>query len=161
MHRAFDRCGADGIEVGVYFRRFHRGVLQQQCEVSDGSLFLFPCFHAQCGCEADGVGERCQAAVGVVLTQQDAVFRSRGKHAVGFIDTLHYEVVDEHADVRLVALQDELSCLWHVRCVLSCCESGIDSRHESLSCRLLIACGAVHLSCEEQSSAEFRFERVV
>ena len=40
-------------------------------------------------------------------------------------------------------------------------DGGVDTSHEALACRLLIARGAVHLSREEQSGAKPRLERVV
>ena len=42
--------------------------------------------------------------VGIVLAQQDAVLRAAGEHAVGLFGPLGDQVVDQHADVGLIAV---------------------------------------------------------
>src|SRR5690606_23265359 len=44
-----------------------------------------------------------QAQVGVVLAQLQAILGPRGEHAVGLGDAARDEVVDQHAEVGLVA----------------------------------------------------------
>ena len=57
--------------------------------------------------EPDPPAERRQPAVGVVVPQQQPVLGPRREHAVRLIDALRHQVVDQHADVRLAAVEDE------------------------------------------------------
>ena len=99
-------------------------------------------------------GIRREANVGIVLAQQYAVFGSRGKHTIGLVHAFCHKVVDEHANIRLVAVEHE----WLASGALEC---GIDTRHQALARRLLISGGAVYLSCEEQAADSLSLERVV
>jgi len=49
---------------------------------------------------AAGLG---QAQVGVVFAQDQPVFRAAGEHAIGLARATRDEVIDEHADIGLVA----------------------------------------------------------
>jgi hypothetical protein len=64
--------------------------------------------------EADGGGARGEAEVGVVLAEEQAVFGAAGEHAVGFGAALGDEVVDHHAEVGLVAAEDEFRFSQHL-----------------------------------------------
>ncbi len=95
-----------------------------------------------------------QACVGIVLTEQDAVFGTRGEHAVGLIHALRREIVNQYADVRLVALQ-------HHRIASGAFQRGIDTRHQALTGRLFVPRGAVDLTGDEQSGNDLALERVL
>ena len=82
------------------------------------------------------LGEAC---IGIVLAKQYSVLGTRGEHAVGLVHALRDKVVNEHAYVGLVAMQDELLLALEFQC-------RIDAGNKSLSCRLLVAGGAVDLS---------------
>ena len=51
--------------------------------------------------------ERGQASVGVVLPQQQPKLGTRGEHAVWFVDAAGHQIIDQHADVRLLAPDDQ------------------------------------------------------
>ena len=92
--------------------------------------------------------------IGIVLSQQYAVLGSRREHAVGFVHSLRYKIVDQHADVCLVALQ-------HDRLLSLQAAVGVDARHKSLGGGLLIPGGAVYLTCKIQIVNEFGLQRVL
>ena len=97
--------------------------------------------------------EGCQTQVGVVLTQKYAVLGARGEHAVRFIDALGYEVVYQHADICLVAVEDDGLPAAEFAC-------GVYSGHESLRRGLLISRRAVDLAREIEVVDEFCLEGV-
>ena len=66
-------------------------------------LLLLIALVALCRCKTYFVRFLRQSCIGVVLPEEDAVFGSGGEHAVWFIYALRHQVVDEDADVRLVA----------------------------------------------------------
>ena len=45
---------------------------------------------------------------GVVLPQEQAVFRARGEHPVRFVRAFRHQIIDQHADIGLVPLQYNL-----------------------------------------------------
>ena len=51
--------------------------------------------------------ERSESQVGIVLSEQNAVLGARGEHPVRFVDALRHQIVDQHADVGFVALQND------------------------------------------------------
>nr|GFC33568.1 hypothetical protein [Tanacetum cinerariifolium] len=73
-----------------------------------------------------GVGHGREAQVGIVLAQQDAVLGAAREHAVRLLGAFVDEVIDEHADVRLVALEREGGLV--VGALV-----GVDARHEALA----------------------------
>ena len=95
-----------------------------------------------------------EAHIRIVLTEFYAVFRPRGHHAVGFVRTLGDEVVDEDADVRLVAGKHHLFPSFQP-------QRGVEPRHEPLRRRLLVAAAPVELTRKVQPGEEFAFQRGV
>ena len=59
--------------------------------------------------EAEIAPKRGEAFISVVSTQQEAVFGAAGEHAIRFARRLCNEIVEHHADVRLIALQTNWS----------------------------------------------------
>ena len=49
------------------------------------------------------VGFFCQAHIGIILAEQDAIFGTGGKHTVRFVYTFRYEVVNKYADIGFIA----------------------------------------------------------
>lgn len=98
--------------------------------------------------EPELASEGCQTQVGVVLTQQYAVLGARGEHAVRLVDALGYEVVDQHADICLVAPQDDTL-------LAAECAGGVDTRHQTLRCGLLVSRRSVYLAREVEPRHEF------
>ena len=91
--------------------------------------------------QTDGVADFGQAEIGVILTQQQAVFAAAGHHAVRFVGALGRQIVHEHADIRLIASQcDGRPALHKAR--------GVDPREDALRGGLLITAGAVDLPGE-------------
>ena len=104
---AVQRRGAYLFESGVHVGRFHRCVGAERCQATDVLLLLQPPVVTFARCEAEVVRQLRQSGVGVVLSEQDAVFCARGEHAVWLVHTLRREVVDEHAYITLVAFHDQ------------------------------------------------------
>ena len=96
--------------------------------------------------------QRREPDVGIVLPEQDAVFRPRGEHPVGFIDPFRNEVVDQDTDVRLVPAQDKglLSAQLPV---------GVDTRHNPLRRGFLITRGSIDLARQEEVFDAARLQR--
>ena len=92
--------------------------------------------------------------VGIVLTKEDAILSAGSEHTIWLVHAFGHEVVNQHTDVCLVALQHEFLFSCHF-------QGGIHASHESLSCCFLITCGSVHLSCEEESADDFRLQCVL
>ena len=65
----------------------------------------------------------------------------------GSVDTLRDQVVDQHADIGLGAVEHE------VRPPPPAAQRGIDAGHQTLRRRLLVAGGAVDLAGQEQAAA--------
>ena len=53
------------------------------------------------------MGQRRQPAVGIVGPQQQPVFGPAGEHAVRLVDAARDQVVDHHADIRLIAAEHQ------------------------------------------------------
>ena len=84
--------------------------------------------------------------IGIVGTQRQAVLGARGEHAVGLDHTLGGEVVDQHAEIGLGAVGDEIGRAPAGR------QGGVDAGEQALGRRLLVAGGAVDLAGEEQAA---------
>ena len=82
--------------------------------------------------------------VGIVLTEQYAVFGPRGKHAVWLVDAFCHKVVDKHTYVCLVAAK-------HKRLFAEELQGGICACYQALTGGLLIARSTVYLSGKEQT----------
>ena len=94
--------------------------------------------------QAHAVADLRQPQVGVVLAQKQAVFASAGHHAVGLVRALGRQVVHQHADIGLVAAEDDaLPALHKAR--------GVDACQNALRAGLLVAAGAVDLAREVQT----------
>ena len=79
------------------------------------------------------------------------MFRPRGHHAVRLVGALGDEVVDEHADVRLVAREHDGLPSFES-------ERGVETRDEPLRRRLFVSAAAVDLTREIQSADELALE---
>src|SRR5437764_87152 len=91
------------------------------------------------GEQADVVAELGETEVGVVLTEDEAVFRPGCEHAVGFDGAFGDEVIDQDTDVGLIAAKNNWILASNVAC-------GVDSSHKSLSTSLFVARSAVYLT---------------
>ena len=102
--------------------------------------------------QAQLVPDGGQSLVGVVLAQQQAVFRAAGHHAVGVGAALGDQVVDQGADIAGSAVEDERFLALHPA-------RGIDAGNQALGRRFLVAGGSVKLSGAVQARYLDKFER--
>ena len=114
-------------------------------------FLLQPPFVSVASGDAEAVGLFCQAGIGIILAQENAVFRTRGEHTVRLVDPLCREVVNQHADIAFVPVHYE-------RCFAGTKQGCIDPCNRTLSASLLVSCRAVYLSGKEQSVYDFRFQ---
>ncbi len=147
-----ERRGAQLLKTGVdLIPHFHReGFTPFDESVSLLTLLLHEA-EAFGGGETYGGSSRREAHVGVILPEQYAIFGARREHAVRFIHALRHQIVYEHADVSLVPTQHERGLPFHR-------EGRVNSGHQPLSCRLLIAGGAIHLPGEIETGHELRLQ---
>ena len=85
-----------------------------------------------------------EAQVGVVLAQLQAVLGAAGEHAVGLGDAARDQVVDQHAEVGLVAARAPAGLAPRL-------QRGVDARQQPLRGRFLVAGRAVDLAGEEEA----------
>ena len=95
-----------------------------------------------------------QALIRIVLAQQEPVFRPRGKHPVWFPGVLGNEIVDQHADIGLRAVQDQRRLPLDL-------QGRIDPGHDALGRSLLIPGSPVDLAGMIQSLHVLGFEGLV
>ena len=97
---------------------------------------------------------RRQAQVGVVLAQQQAIFRAAREHPIRLARAARDEIVDQHADVGLVAARPPRRALLHA-------QRRIDAGEDALRGGLFVAGRAVDLAREEQAGDELRLQAVL
>ena len=102
--------------------------------------------------EPQPVGERRQAAVGVVGPQQQAILRPAGEHPVRLVGAAGDQIVDHHADVGLIAAQ-------HQRLFVSDRQRRVRPGDESLGGGLFVAGGAVDLAGAKKARHPLGFQR--
>ena len=86
--------------------------------------------------QTDAPAQRRQPAVGVVVAQQQAILGPAGEHAIRLIDALGHQVVDEDADVRLAAIEDQAALALDLECRVDARPSVPERRPlRSRSCR--------------------------
>ena len=88
--------------------------------------------------------QRRQPPVRVVGPQGQAVLRPRSEHPVGLVDAAGDQIVDQHADVAVGAVDGDGAAAGRPA-------RRVQSGHQSLGGRLLVAGGAVDLAREEQT----------
>ena len=108
------------------------------------ALQLLHAIERLAGSQPDLVAQTRQPPVGIVLPQLQTVFRPRGEEPVGLHDLLGHQVVDHHAQIRLVAPQPQRLA------ELTRETRGVHAGEEALAGRLLVARGAVELTRQEQ-----------
>ena len=92
-----------------------------------------------------------QAQVGVVLAQLQPVFGARGKHAIRLLRAVADQVVDQHADIGLVATRRPWRFVPRSAC-------GVEAGDQALSAGFLVAGGAVDLAGKEQTGDRLGFQ---
>ncbi len=103
---------------------------------------------------APGEAERGEAELSVVGAEQQAVFGAAGEHAVGLGDPLRDQVVDEDADIGLVAGEVDGGGAGGGA-------GGVEAGEETLGGGFLVAGGAVDLAGEEQAGHGAQLKAVV
>ena len=96
----------------------------------------------------------CKPEVGIILTKENPIFRTGGKHPIRFIDTFINKVINENPDVRLIPSQNQ-RFLFHEE------QMSIDSGNDSLCCGLFIPGGSIHLASQEKIRHHFRTQRIM
>ncbi len=130
-------------------RRYVRGAhpsADQPVNLEIGqSLFLLEQAPALVVHQSELATRRCQTQVGVVFSQDEAVFGPTGKHAIGLAGAARDEIVNQHAEIGLAPLR-------HPRLASAKREGRVDPSHQPLGGRLLVTRRPVYLAREEQSS---------
>ena len=93
-----------------------------------------------------------EPAVGVVVPECQPMLRAAGEHPVGLIHAASHEVVDQNADVGILAFE-------HERLAAGGRERRVGPRHEPLGRSLLIARRAVDLAREKEAPGPLALER--
>jgi len=93
-----------------------------------------------------------QAQIGIVLAQLQAVFGARGEHAIRLGHTAGDEVVDQHAEIGLVAARTPGLAALRLQRGIGACE-------QTLRSGFLVAGGTVDLTGKEQPADRLRFQR--
>ena len=142
---------AERLQFWIYLILLDRIVGAEFDDSSDGFFFLYPPVVAVALGNSEFVCFFGESGIGIVLTEQNAVFGSGGKHAVWFVNSLCGEIIDEYADITLIAV--------HLECFVANTMQGcVDSGHGSLSSCFLIAGSSVHLSGKEETFDDFRLQ---
>ena len=102
--------------------------------------------------QSDFIAKRRKAHVGSVVPQQQPVLSARGEQAVRFPVLLADEVIQHHADVRLIAPQHDRRFVLHAA-------GRVDTGNESLRRRLFIAGSTVDLAREEEAGHRLGLQR--
>ena len=101
--------------------------------------------------QAHSLANRSQPPVGIVVPQQQSELRPRGKHAVRLVDPLGHQVIHQHAEVRLAAIQNERLLAFDL-------ESCIDSGQQALPGGLFVPGGSIDLPGKVQPRHALGFE---
>ena len=133
---------AHALQKGVCLGRGEVRVLKSRLFGLHGRLLLQKTRVTLLADKTDLISERRKALLGVVLAEEQTVFRARGHHAIGLVRTLGHQIVDQRADVASRTGKK------HGGKPLDAAR-GVDARHKSLRGGLLVARGAVELSCAE------------
>ena len=102
--------------------------------------------------ESEPLGQRDQPPVGIVGPQQQPVFGPAGKHAVRLVDAAGDQIVDHHADVRLVAAE-------HQRLLTAQTEHRVRAGKKPLRGRFFVPRGAVDLAGTKEPRYAFGLQR--
>src|SRR5207302_10602098 len=89
--------------------------------------------------QLDGIRTPGQPLISVVVPQKQSVLGKACKHPIGLFSSLGDEIVNENADIGFPPIPDK----WWKSLNL---QSGVRSGNQTLSRRLLVPRGAVHLS---------------
>ena len=134
---------ADGFKILVHDSWLNLGRFTH----SSQGIYLLLLAHnrgvATFGGQSKFVGQRCEAEIGIVLAQQNAVFGTGGKHTVGLINSFINKVVNKNANVCLVSAK-------HQRLAIRKPQMGIDTGHNSLRRSFLITGGTINLTSQEE-----------
>ena len=120
----------------------------------DGLLLFSGSLDFLLGNHPQGIALFPKAKVRIVLSKQKTILRPAGHHSIGLFVFLCHQVINQNPDIGLGTIQYKghfpLNLLYRV-----------DSCHKSLYRRLLIAGGAVHLSCKIQAGNLLRFQGII
>src|SRR5687767_10269563 len=95
-----------------------------------------------------------KAQVGVVLTQQQTIFRATREHSIRLARAARDEIVDEHADVGFVATRPPRRAILHA-------QRRIDAGENALRRGFLVSSRTVDLASKKKTGDEFGLEAVL
>ena len=98
------------------------------------------------------MADRGQPRIGIVLAQLQPVFGAAGEHPVRLQGAVGNQVVDQHAQVGLVAARRPRGFVLHQT-------RGVDPGQQTLRRSFLVAGGAIDLAGEKQSGNRLGFQR--
>ena len=79
---------------------------------------------------------------------------TRGEHTIRLIYPFGHQIVDEHADVSLITTQHKGLATHNLL-------MRIDTRHQTLTCCLLIACSSIYLTGKIKASHTLGLQRMM
>jgi hypothetical protein len=126
--------------------------LQQSLDALDGLQLGLQPLPARVVRQPDFASQRRQAPVGVVLAQQQPVLGAAGEHAVRFVHAAGHQVVDQHADISLLAAQNQ-------RPVAALFQRRIRTGDQALRGGFFVARRAVDLAREVQAVHQLGLQR--
>ena len=97
------RGSAQSFQTAVYILRFDGIVGCKSNDRVPAGLFLIQQIIAILLCQTEGIRLFRQTHIRIILAEQDTVFGTRGKHAVGFVHAFRDKIVDQYADIGFVA----------------------------------------------------------
>lgn len=107
-------------------------------------LLFFKSLPSFVGAETHLPGDWGETFIGIIMSEQEAMFCPCGKHSVGVFDSFGGEIVDHDADEGVGAREVD----WGF---VLCKSSGIDSGEDALSRCFFVAAGSVELTGEEET----------
>ena len=139
MHPLAERCRPALLEPHIGLGRQYGRLLYGLRQLAHLPLLLLHTPHTLPVGQTNGIGQRREALVGIVLPQQYAILGPRGEHTVGLVNPLGHQVVNQHSDIGLRTPEDERS----LAAELQHC---VDASHQPLAGGLLVARGTVDLA---------------
>ena len=95
-----------------------------------------------------------QAQIRIILTQQQAIFCSRGHHTIRLIRPLRNQIIYQNTDIGFVAAQ-------HQGLLTLNLHHGINASHQALCCRFLVATGAIGLARTKQAANSLMLQGIL
>ena len=92
-----------------------------------------------------------EAQIGIVVAEQQTIFRTGSKKTVRFIGAFIYQIIDEYTDITIGTAQNKGFLFFEF-------QSGIDPCHKTLTCGFFIPGSTVDLPCTVKAFDIFIFQ---